>query len=79
MSYPSAPAATLTAPLSFTGIVEQLRATFRAFPDQRKPSNNTRYTLEDAGLSAFSVFFMQCASFLEYQRRMVENQGRSNA
>lgn len=79
MSYPSDTAATLTAPLSFTGIVEQLRDTFRAFPDHRKPSNNTRYTLEDAGLSAFSVFFMQCASFLEYQRRMVGNQGRSNA
>lgn len=79
MSYPTVTAAALTAPLTFAGIVEQLRDTFRAFPDCRKPGNNTRYTLEDAGLSAFSVFFMQCASFLEYQRRMVENQERSNA
>ena len=78
MSYPTVTAAALTAPLTFAGIVEQLRDTFRAFPDCRKPGNNTRYTLEDAGLSAFSVFFMQCASFLEYQRRMVENQERSN-
>lgn len=65
--------------LNFIGIVEQLRNTFRQFPDYRKPSNNTHYTLEDAGPSAFSVFFMQCASFLEYQQRMVRNQGHSNA
>lgn len=75
----SSVATTPSAELSFSGIAEQLRATFSAFPDRRKLGNNTRYTLEDAGLSAFSVFFMQCASFLEYQRRMAENQGRSNA
>lgn len=79
MSYPTVTAESLSAPLTFAGIVEQLRETFHAFPDSLKPGNNTRYALEDAGLSAFSVFFMQCTSFLEYQRRMVENQERSNA
>jgi hypothetical protein len=33
----------------------------------------------DAALSAFSVFFMQSPSFLDYQRTMAETQGKSNA
>jgi len=35
--------------------------------------------MEDAALSAFSVFFTQSASFLAYQRTMEGNKGRSNA
>lgn len=65
--------------VTFNDIVSQFRATFRAFPDNRLASNNTRYSMEDAGICAFSVFFLQCASFLEYQQRMQENQGRNNA
>jgi hypothetical protein len=34
--------------------------------------------MEDAGLSAFSVFFTQTPSFLAYQRKMEGNKGRSN-
>lgn len=64
--------------LTFHQIVSQLRETFRRFPDPRT-GNNTQYSLEDAGLSAFSVFFMQCPSFLEYQRTMAQTQNRSNA
>ena len=33
----------------------------------------------DAGLSAFSVFFMQSPSFLEYQRSLEQTQGNNNA
>jgi hypothetical protein len=33
----------------------------------------------DAGLSAFSVFFLQSPSFLDYQRRMQKERGRNNA
>jgi len=33
----------------------------------------------DAGLSAFSVFFMQRPSFLDYQRTMGETPGKNNA
>ena len=33
----------------------------------------------DAALSAFSVFFMQSPSFLDYQRTMQETQGKNNA
>jgi hypothetical protein len=33
----------------------------------------------DAGLSAFSVFFMQSPSFLDYQRSLEQAQGKNNA
>jgi hypothetical protein len=35
--------------------------------------------MEDAALSAFSVFFTQSPSFLCYQRTMEQTKGRSNA
>lgn len=35
--------------------------------------------MEDAGLSAFSVFFLQNPSFLAYQKTMVQRKGRNNA
>lgn len=63
--------------LDFEGLVEQLRARVKQFPDERTGLNKT-YSMEDAALSAFSVFFMQSASFLEYQKRMEGNKGRSN-
>lgn len=34
--------------------------------------------MPDAALSAFSVFFMQSPSFLDYQRTMQETQGKNN-
>lgn len=36
--------------------------------DPRQASNATRYSMKDTVLAAFSVFFMQCESFLEHQR-----------
>jgi hypothetical protein len=48
-------------------------------PDHRKPSPNTRYTIQDAALGAFGLFFTQSPSFLEYQRRLQHTQGRNNA
>jgi ABC-type sugar transport system ATPase subunit len=41
-----------------------------ALPDARKGGNNQRYTMGDAGVCAFSVFFMQSPSFLDFQVRM---------
>ena len=38
-------------------------------PDHRKPSPNTRYTIQDAALGLSGIFFTQ-PSFLEYQRRL---------
>ena len=55
--------------LSLDDITKQIRRTFEQFTDPRR-GKNTRYTLVDAGLSAFSVFFMQSPSFLEYQRSL---------
>jgi hypothetical protein len=47
--------------------------------DPRLPSNATKYRIGDAVLGAFSVFFIQSESFLEHQRQMESNQGKSNA
>lgn len=48
-------------------------------PDYRKPSPNTRYTIQDAVLGAFGIFFTQSPSFLEYQRRLQHTKGHNNA
>jgi len=42
-------------------------------------SNSKRYSLGDVVLAAFSVFFMQCESFLEHHRQMQSRQGGDNA
>lgn len=73
MSVPFGPYA-----LTLEGFSQQLRGTFEHFSDPRR-GKNTQYTLADAGLSAFSVFFMQSPSFLEYQRGLEQGGGRSNA
>jgi len=49
-----------------------------SLPDKRT-GKNTRYGMEDAALSAFSVFFTQTPSFLAYQRLMEGRKGHSNA
>ena len=48
-------------------------------PDPGKPNNNMRYTISDAIMSAFSVFFLQSSSFLAHQRILQDNKGRNNA
>ena len=49
-----------------------------AFPD-RRVGTNTSYTMADFAMSAFSVFFMQSPSFLDFQRTMGRSKGRHNA
>jgi hypothetical protein len=39
-------------------------------PDTRGKSNNQRYVIADAALSAFAIFFTQSPSFLDSQVRM---------
>ena len=63
---------------TFRQMVGSLRKAIQAFPDKRIGKNLT-YSIEDAGLGAFSVFFTQCASFLANQRAMEETKGKSNA
>ena len=64
--------------LSFDCMVSCLRSTMAAFPDKRTGSN-CRYTIEDAALGAFSLFFTQSPSFLAFQNTMLKNKGISNA
>jgi hypothetical protein len=64
--------------LTFSEVVKELRTTFETLTD-RRTGKNSSYTMTDAALSAFSVFFMQSPSFLDFQRTMQETQGKNNA
>ena len=44
--------------LTFSEVVKELRTTFETLTD-RRTGKNSSYTMTDAALSAFSVFFMQ--------------------
>jgi hypothetical protein len=66
-------------PLSFEHLQAILRQYTTDLPDVRKPSPNTRYTIQNAALGAFGIFFMQAPSFLEYQRQLHHRQGHDNA
>lgn len=69
----------MTQPLSFDHLQAILRQHTADLPDFRKPSPNTRYTIQGAALGAFGIFFMQSPSFLEYQRQLRQHHGRDNA
>jgi hypothetical protein len=69
----------MTQPLSFDHLQEILRQHTAGLPDLRKPSPNTRYTIQNAALGAFGIFFTQSPSFLEYQRQLNQRQGHDNA
>jgi hypothetical protein len=59
-------------------LIESLLASFLPLPDPRQGLNR-KYRVEDALLSALSLFFLQSSSFLQYQRQMMTKKGRSNA
>ena len=65
-------------PLTFSKLVEALHSTFDQFPDKRT-GDNVIYSMADAAMGAFSVFFTQSSSFLDFQRTMKASQGCSNA
>lgn len=65
--------------LSLPNLVERIREVFSELPDGRKKSNNRKYEMQDAALSAFAVFFSQSPSFLDHQIRMQNERGQSNA
>ena len=64
--------------LAIDRLIKELREQFEGFPDLRT-GRNMQYEIADAGMGAFSVFFTQSASFLEYQEDMKRLKGRSNA
>lgn len=73
MSVPFGPFA-----LTLDDITKQMRGTFEGFTDPRQGKNKS-YTMVDAALSAFSVFFTPSPSFLEYQRGLEQVHGDNNA
>lgn len=65
--------------LSFGALIAYLSRAISQMSAPRKASNATKYSLKDAVLAAFSVFFMQSESFLDYQRHQQSHHGNSNA
>lgn len=68
----------LSISLAFSDLLAKFHRLIETIQDPRKPSNNTTYSIKDIVLSAFSLFFMQSNSFLEYQRQVQTSQGRDN-
>lgn len=64
--------------VNFATLMSQFQQVITGINDPRKASPNQRYALKDVLLSAFGVFFMQCASFLEYQRQVQSRNGKDN-
>ena len=62
----------------FDSLVGELKHTLAGLADKRT-GENTQYSMETIGLSAFSVFFTQSPSWLAHQRAMEQNKGKSNA
>jgi hypothetical protein len=65
-------------PIAFAQLRTAITTTLCGWVDKRTSANRL-YTPCDAGLAAFSVFFMQLPSFLAYQRLMQQQRGRNNA
>jgi hypothetical protein len=64
--------------MKFGKLLSSIRETLEQVPEHRT-GKNTQYTLTEAGLSAFSVFYMQAPSFLTHQRDMQRRRGQNNA
>jgi len=64
--------------LKFRGMLGGLRKALEGVPEHRS-GRNRRYKIADAGLGAFSVFYLQSPSFLAHQRDMQRNKGQNNA
>lgn len=64
--------------LTFHKIVNNFDEILTALPDNRTGNNNS-IQIRDAALAAFSVFFLQNPSFLEFQTTMQKTKGKNNA
>ena len=64
--------------LKLEHLVDSIKQSFEKFCDVRK-GKNIQYSMIDAGMGAFSVFFTQSPSFLSYQQDMKRLTGRCNA
>lgn len=68
----------MSKPVKFQQMLASVQRSLEAIPEHRK-GRNIQYTLKDAGLSAFSVFYLQAPSFLAHQKMMRQKEGRDNA
>ena len=68
----------MTEPVKFKEMLTGVRRSLEAVPEHRK-GRNIQYSILDAGLSAFAVFFLQSPSFLAFQKEMKQQLGRDNA
>lgn len=66
-------------PLNLARLQQYLHQAIAQMQDPRKPSNNTKYSLEEAVIGGFIAFFMQSESFLEHQRHLNSRSGMDNA
>lgn len=64
--------------LKFQDMLDVVRKSLEGVPEHRT-GQNTRYSIAEAGLGAFSVFYMQSPSFLAHQRDMQRKKGQNNA
>ena len=58
-------------------LIDGFKSLCATFSDQRK-GENTVYDMADAGMAAFSTFFMQSPSFLAQQTALARGRGTSN-
>ena len=63
---------------TFNKMVKTFHQVLNTFPDTRT-GTNTSVEIRDAALGAFSLFFMQNPSFLDYQKSMQKTKGKNNA
>lgn len=64
--------------VEFQELLDCVRRSLERVPEHRK-GRNIQFEIVDAGLGAFSVFYMQSPSFLAHQRQMEEQHGQNNA
>jgi hypothetical protein len=64
--------------VTFRDILAILECSFAGLSDGRR-GQNTTYRMRDGALAAFSVFYMQSASFLAHEQAMEDTQQRNNA
>src|SRR5271154_4597128 len=60
-------------------LIAEFKALCSGFTDPRGYSPNLKYSIVDIALAAFSVFFTQAPSFLDYQKQLERRYGSSNA
>jgi len=61
----------------FDKIIYELFTTLSSLPDKRT-GGNIQFSMQDIGLTAFAVFFMQSPSFLYAQESLQKQTGRNN-